>query len=90
MPIQQHLESVLESSSQVADCGGDSCFLSRGLHLLPDFRGNRSPLADPEMRGAIFGLGMEQQGEEALAVLYLATVQAVAYGTRHIVEQMQR
>jgi FGGY-family pentulose kinase len=59
--------------------------LSHDLHVLPDFHGNRSPRADESLRGMVSGLSLADT-PEALARLYLATVQAVAYGTRHIVE----
>lgn len=45
----------------------------------------RSPIADPQARGVISGLTLEAS-EIQLALLYLATVQGIAYGTRHIVE----
>lgn len=57
------------------------------LHVLPDHHGNRSPRADPGARGSVVGLSMEE-GPDALARLYLATIEAVAYGTRHIIEAM--
>jgi D-ribulokinase len=64
------------------------CQLTAELHLLPDFLGNRSPLADPSSRGAVFGLTLRQDADH-LALLYLATVQAIAYGTRHILEHIE-
>ncbi|XP_061361521.1 uncharacterized protein LOC133305345 isoform X2 [Gastrolobium bilobum] len=59
--------------------------LTEDLHVLPDFHGNRSPIADPKAKGVISGLTLDTSDEQ-LALLYLATVQGIAYGTRHIVE----
>jgi FGGY-family pentulose kinase len=63
--------------------------LTDGVHVLPDHHGNRSPRADPTLRGMISGLSLDDS-IDALAVVYHATVQALAHGTRHIVETMNR
>jgi FGGY-family pentulose kinase len=63
--------------------------LTRELHILPDFHGNRSPRADPTLRGVISGLTLSATADD-LARRYLAAIQAVAYGTRHIIEEMNR
>ena len=49
---------------------------------LPTLDSFRSPLASPSMRGAVVGLTLETE----LAALYLATVQSLCYGTRHIID----
>jgi FGGY-family pentulose kinase len=60
---------------------------TRHLHVLPDHHGNRSPRANSQARGTLTGLTLEG-GQDALARVYLATIQALAYGTRHIVASM--
>jgi len=61
---------------------------TRDLHVLDYHHGNRSPRACPQARGAVYGLTLET-GANALARLYLATLQSIAYGTRHIIESMR-
>jgi FGGY-family pentulose kinase len=61
--------------------------LTDELHVMPDFHGNRSPRADPTLRGMISGLKLTES-VESLALVYLATVQAIAHGTRHIIDTM--
>lgn len=61
--------------------------LTRDLHVLPDHHGNRSPRADPSLRGMVSGLKLSSS-VDALALEYLATIQALAHGTRHIVETL--
>jgi FGGY-family pentulose kinase len=63
--------------------------LTAGLHVQPDFHGNRSPRANPTLTGAISGLTLSATADD-LALQYLAAIQAVAYGTRHILEEMNR
>ncbi|VFQ61110.1 unnamed protein product [Cuscuta campestris] len=59
--------------------------LTESIHVLPDFHGNRSPFADPNSKGIVSGLTLDTS-EKQLALLYLASLQGIAYGTRHIVE----
>jgi D-ribulokinase len=61
--------------------------LTADLHLYPDFHGNRSPRANPNLRGMISGLKLSA-GIDDLALQYLATIQAIAYQVRHIIEEM--
>jgi len=61
--------------------------LTSELHVLPYFHGNRSPRADPSLRGAVTGLKLDDS-IDSLALYYLATIQAIALGTRHIIEAM--
>ena len=61
--------------------------LAKDLHVDADFHGNRSPRADASLKGTIMGLSMSATLDD-LVKLYLATVDALSYGTRHIIESM--
>lgn len=80
--------ALLDARLDVLAQGEDTALLSAGRHIQPDFHGNRSPLADPNRKGAISGLDMDV-GVDDLALDYLAAIQALAYGTRHIVEALR-
>jgi FGGY-family pentulose kinase len=57
------------------------------LHVLPDFHGNRSPLADPHALGVISGLSLDASFD-SLARLYERTAVAIVLGTRHILDAL--
>jgi len=59
--------------------------LANRLHVLPDFHGNRSPLADPQALGVISGLTLDSDFD-SLCRLYWRTAVAIALGVRHILE----
>jgi FGGY-family pentulose kinase len=61
--------------------------IARDVHVLPDHHGNRSPRADPTLKGMVSGLSLDDS-VDGLAVLYLATIQAIAHGTRHILSAL--
>ncbi len=61
--------------------------LTRDIHILPYFLGNRSPNADSHATATIEGLTLDES-LTSLALRYYAAVQAVAYGTRDIVRAM--
>ncbi len=61
--------------------------LTKDLHLLPYFHGNRSPRANPSLTGVISGLKLSSTKDD-LALLYLAAIQGIALGTRHIIETL--
>jgi FGGY-family pentulose kinase len=82
--IYDALNECLESQALSADFPAK---LTQALHVLPYFHGNRSPRADPTLRGMVSGYRLSDSVEE-LARLYLAAIQAIAYGTRHIIEVM--
>lgn len=66
------------ASSSVAD-------LAEGLHVVPEFLGNRAPFADPHARAVIVGLGMERDVDN-LVSLYIAGLCGIGYGLRQIIE----
>ena len=78
--LNERLDALAANASFPAE-------LTRGLHVLPDHHGNRSPRADPTLRGVVSGLKLSDSIDQ-LALLYLATIQAIALGTRHILEAM--
>ena len=59
--------------------------LADGLHVVPEFLGNRAPLADPHARAVIAGLGMDNDAQSLMA-LYVAGVCGIAYGLRQIID----
>lgn len=82
--VFQLLNNILESTMNDLGCPFIAS-LTKDVHVLPDFHGNRSPVADPLAKGIVSGLTLDTS-ERQLALQYLATVQGVAYGTRHIVD----
>ncbi|WP_153020289.1 FGGY-family carbohydrate kinase [Paramesorhizobium deserti] len=60
---------------------------AKRLHVLPDFHGNRSPLADPHAVGVISGLTLDSSFD-SLCRLYWRTAVAIALGVRHILETL--
>ena len=61
--------------------------LAGRLHVLPDFHGNRSPLADPHALGVISGLTLDASFD-SLCRLYWRTAVSIALGVRHILETL--
>lgn len=61
--------------------------LMKDVHFYPDFHGNRSPIADPRMRGAIVGLELDASIND-LARKYYLTLEAISLQTRHIVSSL--
>ncbi len=61
--------------------------LAGRLHVLPDFHGNRSPLADPHALGVISGLTLDASFD-SLCRLYWRTAVAIALGIRHVLDAL--
>ncbi|KAL1513586.1 hypothetical protein ABEB36_002980 [Hypothenemus hampei] len=86
MHIHKYLNKILKIKAQKSNLTARS-YLTKFLHVLPDFEGNKSPLADPWIRGMISGLSIPTT-QESLALLYLATMQSLAYSTKHIMSAL--
>ncbi|MBQ0719221.1 MAG: glycerol kinase GlpK [Gammaproteobacteria bacterium] len=56
------------------------------VYLVPAFTGLGAPYWDPDARGALFGLRRDTRGKEIVA----ATLQAVAYQSKDLIDAMQR
>ncbi len=56
-----------------------------GLLVLDHFMGNRTPLRDPNLRGAVLGISLGTTPEH----LYRATVEAVTFGTRQVLDSLE-
>ena len=72
-------------ATQAAVSLSDAVALVDGLHVVPEFLGNRAPLADPQARAVIAGLGMDDDLESLIA-LYVAALCGIGYGLRQIIE----
>lgn len=61
--------------------------LAPRLHVLPDFHGNRSPIADPNALGVVSGLTLDSDFD-SLCRLYWRASLSIAFGVRHILEAL--
>lgn len=59
----------------------------KGLHIVPEFLGNRAPYADPDARAVIAGLSLDSS-EDSLVQLYIAGVMSIGYGLRQILDAL--
>lgn len=82
--VYQYLNNVIAETKHRENKGPE---IVKDINVLPYFLGNRSPHADPTARGMISGLTLDES-IETVAKRYYATIQAIAYGTRHIIEEM--
>ena len=70
---------ALEAAGGPSEAAG----LAGPLAVVPEFLGNRAPLADPDRRAVVAGLGMET-GLAALVALHVAGLCGLGYGLRQI------
>ena len=84
-----HALHVLEKEI-VARAGGlsQAALIAEDLHVLPDFIGNRSPLADAGARGGVMGMDLREDAT-SLQELYVAGLCGLAYGLADIVRKLE-
>lgn len=80
--LNTHLESMRKAENSPT-----ITYLARHLFFYGDKHGNRSPIADANMRGAIVGLSMDSSIDD-LALQYFAAMEFIAQQTRHIIEAL--
>lgn len=78
---------VMMAQAAVSKIDGlsDAVHLAKGLHVVPEFLGNRAPFADPHARAIVAGLGMDRD-MDSLVALYIAGLCGIGYGLRQIIE----
>ena len=79
-------DRIVRRIAELRRAEGDS--LGGRIHVLPDFHGNRSPLADPHALGVISGMTLDASFD-GLCRLYWRTSVGIALGIRHILERMR-
>ncbi|QRI66510.1 FGGY-family carbohydrate kinase (plasmid) [Shinella sp. PSBB067] len=76
---------LAELAAEKAETLSGVAGLADGLHVVPEFLGNRAPFADPHARAAIVGLGMERDIDNLVA-LYVAGLCGIGYGLKQIID----
>ncbi|KAH0602218.1 uncharacterized protein H6S33_000574 [Morchella sextelata] len=80
--LNSHLEDMRKAQNAPT-----IAYVARHLFFYGDKHGNRSPIADPEMRGSIVGLSMDSSVDD-LALQYFTAMEFIAQQTRHIIEAL--
>lgn len=84
LDVYQFLNNEIKKIQEEEGIGPE---ITKDINILPYHHGNRSPRADAHARGVAIGLTLNESVFE-VAKYYYATIQAIAYGTRHIIEAM--
>ncbi len=82
--LNEHLRSIAEKNKAPS-----VSYLVRHYFFYGDLWGNRSPIADPNMRGAIVGMNSDKT-MDGMALQYYSTLEFIALQTRHIIETMNK
>ncbi|EMF11441.1 ribulokinase [Sphaerulina musiva SO2202] len=80
--LNEHLSEMQEKTRAPA-----ISYLGRHFFFYGDLFGNRSPVADPDMKGSIIGLSNDKS-IDGLALYYYGTMEFIALQTHQIIEQM--
>ncbi|KAK1058360.1 hypothetical protein LTR12_000972 [Friedmanniomyces endolithicus] len=80
--LNEHLREMQEKSNAPTI----SC-LGRHFFFYGDLFGNRSPVADPDMKGSVIGLSSDKS-LDGLALYYYGTMEFIALQTHQIIEAM--
>lgn len=77
-------------NSFLAELGGENgtSGLTKNIHVLPFFKGNRSPHADPTLDAVLVGDRIDRDPSERLALQYLATLEALVYDLCCTIDRM--
>jgi HAD superfamily hydrolase (TIGR01509 family) len=75
----------------VARSGGlsQAALIAGGLHVAPDFLGNRSPFADASARGGVVGMDLREDAA-SLQELYVAGLCGLAHEIAQIIGELER
>lgn len=84
--IYDFLNACLHEMAEQADAPFIG-YLTRHHFFYGDLWGNRSPIADPSMRGAVIGMSSDKT-RDGLALLYYSVMEFIALQTRQIIQTM--
>ncbi|KAK2462324.1 hypothetical protein APHAL10511_005630 [Amanita phalloides] len=85
-PVHDVLEDILQRLRAEQDVE-TNVELTKDVQFYPDFHGNRSPVADPRMRGSIVGLELDSSIGD-LARKYALALESISIQTRHIIDTL--
>ncbi|KAK8194231.1 hypothetical protein M8818_007419 [Zalaria obscura] len=80
--LNEHLREMQERTNAPS-----ISYMGRHFFFYGDLFGNRSPIADPNMKGSVIGLSSDKS-LDALAIYYYATMEFIALQTKQIIERM--
>jgi FGGY-family pentulose kinase len=80
--LNEHLKEMMEDQKAPS-----ISYLGRHFFFYGDLFGNRSPIADPNMKGSVVGLSSDET-VDGLSIFYYATLEFIALQTKQIVETM--